>query len=166
MSNENQCFICGDSRTHVLETHHIVPRRYGGSDEDENLVRLCASCHNAVERLYDNRFYEELGVKSPIDSVSFHPLDSIEDLEQYELYIRRDTCEIWMYDGDAKQLHVETVDNAHEFKRIGEDIEQSDREVRIVESRLKQLIESNQMVDFESEVKAAKLENRLSSILE
>jgi len=32
----------------------------GGNDEEENLVHLCANCHQAVESLYDDRFFEEL----------------------------------------------------------------------------------------------------------
>lgn len=56
------CYICGDDRQHVLETHHIVPQRHGGSDQEENLVTLCSSCHSSIESLYDKRFYSELGV--------------------------------------------------------------------------------------------------------
>lgn len=54
------CFVCGEHRSNSLEDHHIVPRRYGGSDEPENIVTLCASCHSAIEKLYDERFYETL----------------------------------------------------------------------------------------------------------
>jgi len=61
----NRCFICGDQRQNSLEQHHIVPQRFDGSDDDENLVTLCASCHAAIEKLYDRRFYDKLGVKKP-----------------------------------------------------------------------------------------------------
>lgn len=54
------CFICAEANPNVLENHHIVPQRYGGSDSNENLVTLCANCHRAVERLYDERFYSEM----------------------------------------------------------------------------------------------------------
>ncbi|WP_226042717.1 HNH endonuclease [Natrinema sp. DC36] len=57
------CFICERENPAVLEEHHIVPKRHGGSDADENLVTLCASCHSAVEKLYNKRFYVELGVE-------------------------------------------------------------------------------------------------------
>lgn len=63
MNNEKQCFICGERRENSLEQHHIVPKRFDGTDEDENIVTLCASCHAAIEKLYDRRFYEELGVE-------------------------------------------------------------------------------------------------------
>lgn len=59
------CYICGNKNRDVLERHHIVPRRFGGSDDKENLVQLCSNCHTSVERLYDKRFYDELGVAVP-----------------------------------------------------------------------------------------------------
>jgi hypothetical protein len=64
MTDKNTCFICGENRPNSIEQHHIVPRRFGGSDQDENLVGLCASCHAAIEKLYDKRFYDKLGVES------------------------------------------------------------------------------------------------------
>lgn len=60
--SDTRCFVCGDDNTNALQTHHIVPRRHGGTDKDENLVKLCANCHQAVERLYNKRFYRKLGV--------------------------------------------------------------------------------------------------------
>lgn len=62
--NANRCEICGKSKPNSLETHHVVPRRYGGSDQPENLVRLCASCHSAIEKIYDDAFYERLNIQS------------------------------------------------------------------------------------------------------
>jgi hypothetical protein len=61
------CYFCLSEETEVLEDHHIVPRRFGGSDEDENMVRLCPTCHRKIERLYDSRFYEEIGVEDTED---------------------------------------------------------------------------------------------------
>jgi len=54
----DHCYICGESNSNVLQTHHIIPRRYGGSDRQENLVRLCANCHQAIESLYDDEFFD------------------------------------------------------------------------------------------------------------
>ena len=56
----DECFICGDRNSTVLQNHHLIPRRYGGSDDDENVVTLCASCHAAIEQLYDRRFFRRL----------------------------------------------------------------------------------------------------------
>lgn len=57
------CYICAGGHQDLLITHHIVPCRFGGSDESENLVDICPTCHRALELLYNKRFYDELGVK-------------------------------------------------------------------------------------------------------
>lgn len=62
--SEDRCYICGLGNRDILEQHHIVPRRYGGGNGKENLVTLCPNCHAAVEELYDDRFFEELGVET------------------------------------------------------------------------------------------------------
>ena len=63
MAEARECFICGTHRPNSIESHHIVPQRYGGSDAPENLVNLCSSCHSAIEKLYTDSFYERLGVE-------------------------------------------------------------------------------------------------------
>lgn len=63
MTTPTECYICGEHRPNSIDVHHVVPRRYGGSDEPENLVNLCASCHSAIEKLYDDEFYRRLGVE-------------------------------------------------------------------------------------------------------
>jgi len=59
--DERNCQICGEGRPRSMETHHIIPRRYGGSDDVENLVTLCANCHRAVESIYSNDRWESVG---------------------------------------------------------------------------------------------------------
>jgi DNA replicative helicase MCM subunit Mcm2 (Cdc46/Mcm family) len=63
------CYFCHEPDTHLLETHHIVPERYGGSDDADNLVRLCPNCHERLEQVYDQRFYAELGAKKPAPTI-------------------------------------------------------------------------------------------------
>jgi len=63
----NRCQVCGDVRPRSLEEHHILPRRFGGSDHDGNLVALCASCHRALESIYDKRFWSSVGVR-PVEA--------------------------------------------------------------------------------------------------
>jgi len=58
-ANRSECYFCGEAE--VLETHHIVPSRYDGRDDEENLVDVCPTCHSKLERLYDKRFYKRLG---------------------------------------------------------------------------------------------------------
>lgn len=62
---KDQCRICGQPNPKTLETHHIVPQRYGGSDHPENLVKLCGACHNAIEAIYDDEFYRRLSTTHP-----------------------------------------------------------------------------------------------------
>lgn len=53
-----RCYFCGSEGP--IETHHIVPKRFDGTDNEENLVDLCANCHRRLEKLYDKRFYKKL----------------------------------------------------------------------------------------------------------
>lgn len=62
-TGREDCFICSRGNPDVLEAHHIVPRRYGGSDHDRNLVDVCPTCHQALETLYDERFYTAIGAE-------------------------------------------------------------------------------------------------------
>jgi len=55
-----RCYFCGSEGP--IETHHIVPSRHGGSDDETNLVDLCPTCHQRLEALYDQRYFGELGV--------------------------------------------------------------------------------------------------------
>jgi len=59
----DRCQICGDVRPRSLEEHHILPRRFGGGDHEDNLVTLCASCHRALESIYDKQFWTTIGVR-------------------------------------------------------------------------------------------------------
>jgi hypothetical protein len=53
------CEFCGDEAAHE---HHIVPQRFGGPDTDENLLPVCASCHQTLENAYDERFFSWFGI--------------------------------------------------------------------------------------------------------
>jgi len=55
-----RCYFCGSEGP--IESHHIIPRRFNGPTNDRNLVDLCANCHKKIERLYDEQFYNVLGV--------------------------------------------------------------------------------------------------------
>jgi len=57
------CYFCGADGP--IETHHIVPSRYNGSDSNENLVDLCSNCHKKLEQLYDQRFYNRVAIAEP-----------------------------------------------------------------------------------------------------
>ena len=74
--NRADCYFCNNQHTELLETHHIVPARYGGSDEAENLVKVCPTCHRKLEYLYDGRFYEQLPTKDVDDDPEIVTPDS------------------------------------------------------------------------------------------
>lgn len=98
MSDEHQidredCYICGRGNPDVLERHHIVPRRHGGSDESVNLVDLCPTCHSALETLYDERFYRVLGIGEQGEIVRYAAGDIAERLEQLELHVSMEVHE-------------------------------------------------------------------------
>lgn len=44
-----KCWICvREMPPEITHTHHIKPKHTGGSDEEENLVRICPTCHQMV----------------------------------------------------------------------------------------------------------------------
>lgn len=45
-----RCEACDEWREDMLEGHHIVPRRMGGTDVPENVMILCHICHKRVHR--------------------------------------------------------------------------------------------------------------------
>lgn len=57
-TGRDTCYFCDSEGP--IETHHLVPRRYEGSDNDENLVDLCPSCHERLERLYDDDVLQKI----------------------------------------------------------------------------------------------------------
>ncbi len=47
----HKCRHCnGRSRDNILEVHHLIQRKDGGSDRPDNLVTLCSTCHDAYHR--------------------------------------------------------------------------------------------------------------------
>ena len=42
------CCICRRFRPTKLQVHHILPREDGGTDEPENLIAVCLTCHSDV----------------------------------------------------------------------------------------------------------------------
>lgn len=68
VSESRRCFICGEDRDFVLEEHHQIPKRLGGSNSSENLYTLCSNCHRSVEAMFDDYFFERLGVTDTVIS--------------------------------------------------------------------------------------------------
>ena len=47
-----RCQVCGSMQN--LQVHHLKFRSHSGSDEEQNLITLCAECH---ERMHGARHY-------------------------------------------------------------------------------------------------------------
>jgi hypothetical protein len=47
-----KCEVCGFSCECALEMHHVVRVSDGGTDDDDNLVILCANCHSVADHLH------------------------------------------------------------------------------------------------------------------
>ncbi len=56
--DQHRCQAPGCGRTRFLEVHHIVSRQQGGSNQAENLMTLCDSCH---------RLWHERGGRPVVD---------------------------------------------------------------------------------------------------
>ena len=51
ISREGQCCFCGNRNG--LQLHHIIQKRFGGSDSKENLILICPKCHRVYHMLSD-----------------------------------------------------------------------------------------------------------------
>lgn len=48
------CFVCSQNEPlPTAEDHHRTPRAFGGTDDPENRVWLCPSCHARLHRVQD-----------------------------------------------------------------------------------------------------------------
>jgi HNH endonuclease len=45
----SRCAFCGERSISTLEIHHIYALETGGSDAPENLILVCATCHDKIE---------------------------------------------------------------------------------------------------------------------
>lgn len=74
------CYFCESDGP--IESHHIVPRRYDGSDHGSNIVDLCPTCHERLERLYDKEFYAKIGAAEPDAQVGVILSAAADEIEQ------------------------------------------------------------------------------------
>lgn len=117
---DDRCFICDRGNSSILETHHIIPQRYGGSDDPENLVTLCPSCHQAIESIYDDEFFRRIGVEDNTVNKQYDSGDLPKCPKHFQKpepfgsdphWIRCRYCEKTFYKGQFSQAmrHVRTV---------------------------------------------------------
>lgn len=67
---KSPCYFC-ESHDDV-ETHHILPHRFNGSESESNKVDLCHDCHWKLERLYNVEFWNAIGIDDPRSSRETH----------------------------------------------------------------------------------------------
>jgi hypothetical protein len=98
--NTSRCFFC-PKRTDI-EVHHILPRRFNGSDARENLVAVCDACHEKLELLYDKSFYSALGIDDA-DGERYAHFPCIRCETQATTKIARAGTVSWFCDGHAEE---------------------------------------------------------------
>lgn len=49
------CALCGCADVARLEHHHVTPRSLGGTDDERNLLTVCADCHGMVNGMHASR---------------------------------------------------------------------------------------------------------------
>ena len=45
------CIACGESKDGFVCFHHVKTRKSGGTDEEHNLMPLCAWCHTTIHKI-------------------------------------------------------------------------------------------------------------------
>lgn len=51
-----QCIECGS--TERLEIHHVLPEKFGGPTEPNNLITICRECHSSKHIEYQAKYYD------------------------------------------------------------------------------------------------------------
>jgi len=46
-----ECELCSFDDPDCLHRHHVIPRSQGGSNDDSNIVVVCANCHAKIHKL-------------------------------------------------------------------------------------------------------------------
>lgn len=70
----DRCYFC--SSTDEIESHHVLPKRFGGPDTDDNLVDVCRQCHQKLENLYDAQFWSKIEISKATHEPEYVDLDS------------------------------------------------------------------------------------------
>lgn len=132
-TGRSTCYFCESEGP--IESHHIVPRRFGGSDSPSNLVDLCPTCHQRLEHVYGDDFYETLGVETesePDEPVNWTWSDQLQciraikthlqELEpnQYGAVAQKDVIDATVSEGHPPELAQRMIEG---LKRSGDIID-------------------------------------------
>jgi len=85
----HECQFCESEEN--LHTHHIVPKKAGGSDSKENLITVCASCHNTIENTQGNA----------LKRIKKEKEEKIEEIEQEKEKLKEEKEELRQKLGNA-----------------------------------------------------------------
>lgn len=93
--DSHTCQHCkGKSKDGKLEVHHIVFRSNGGSDEAENLITLCKTCHDKVHankiKLNGGKIKGQLKHATQMNSIRRQLLQLLPDTEETFGYITKE----------------------------------------------------------------------------
>lgn len=120
------CYFCGAFGG--VEEHHVIPQRFGGPDKPENIVGLCGTCHDKLERLYDTSFYEFFGIDDEQGKRRFHttcPMEGCKKLVREKWRNTQMNADIYTC-GDHD--HVEKYPDLDHFELIATADEEVDRQ--------------------------------------
>lgn len=62
-----KCSICGWNKA-TCDIHHILPKKCGGTDDNNNLIILCPNCHRMVHN-HSNEITKEMLLDNSLDKV-------------------------------------------------------------------------------------------------
>lgn len=89
------CQHCkGKSKNNRIEVHHIVPRSENGSDEHDNLISLCKTCHDNIHKgkiiLKGGISKKQLKHATQMNSIRIQLLRLVSDAEETFGYITKE----------------------------------------------------------------------------
>ena len=88
----HRCAVC--DRNDILEFHHLIPLSEGGSDDYDNIILLCASCHATVHgrKFNPNKpnsyFANEIGTRETKEKLNLSQKTHLTESSLYKRYKR------------------------------------------------------------------------------
>ena len=117
----NRCAICGNND--YLEFHHIISKPKGGTDEYDNIILLCASCHSIIHSrdfnpdryhlntsidyssaipVLDEYFANKIGAKETKQKLNLSPKTHLSESSLYKRYKREHNIDKFYNNVDLK----------------------------------------------------------------
>ena len=153
--DQTACVVCGCNNQNVLERHHIIPSRYGGTDTDKNLVTLCANCHTAIERIYNEDFWAcveslNLSEKGPEPQKHQENLwwagDEEENTEYNDVDLEALSSQI-ISSGEVSKVETKRGDIDIDLLEFEFDVHRQDAKMlkKLIQREIKQSVDSNRI---------------------